>query len=421
MHIGSFAAGANMKKAIISICFLLILVLGLSVCSGENPEPAKTGQEPTRKSSTPKMDIDKMDIPERLKKAIKEGKIPRERIREILARQQGDAPLVEIKPVKQKSINAYLVLNGTVEPEKTVEVYSRLTSYTLKIIREEGDYVKPDDVLALLDDTEIRISYRQARLQLQQSEIILKDEEKNLKRNQELKKNELISEQDFQAFEANYKKVKIDFENNRENFKNLELQLSYTQIRSPVEGYVTRRLIEVGDRVTAGQQAYTIEDFSPLLIRVYVPTVDILNLKKGMSAVITTDVLKRRTFMGKIKLINPRIDVQSGTVKVTVEIFDKTQTLKPGMFVEVKITVSNNPRARIIPKKALVFQQNQSFVFVFRQGQVFQRQIKIGISEGDDMEVLEGLEPGEQVVVVGVESLKNGMKVSLARQGSGTK
>lgn len=412
-----------MKQAILFICFPLILVLGLNVCSNENQNPDKSRQKPTqaRNNSIQKMDIDKMDIPDRLKKAIKEGKIPPERVREILAGQQGDTPLVEVQPVQQKSINAYLVLNGTVEPEKSVEVYSRLAAYTLRIVREEGDFVKPNDVLALLDDTEIRISYRQAGLQLQQSELTLKDEEKNFNRNRELKETELISEQDFQSSEAAYQKARIDFENNRQNFKNLELQLSYTRIRSPVEGYVTRRLIEVGDRVTAGQQVFTIEDFSPLLIRVYVPTVDIINLKTGMSARITTDILKRKTFSGTVKLINPRIDVQSGTVKVTVEVFDDTQALKPGMFVEVKIAVTKNPRALAVPKKALVYEQNQSWVFVFRQGQAFRRLIKTGISEGENLEVLEGLESGEKVVVVGVENLKDGMKVRLAGQGSGSR
>jgi multidrug efflux pump subunit AcrA (membrane-fusion protein) len=113
------------------------------------------------------------------------------------------------------AIKSYLILNGTVEPEKSVDIHSRLEAYIPKINREEGDYVKPDDLLALLDDTEIRIRHQQARLQLQQSEINLKDEEKNFRLNRELKETDLISEQDFQASETNFQKAKIDFENNQ--------------------------------------------------------------------------------------------------------------------------------------------------------------------------------------------------------------
>jgi RND family efflux transporter MFP subunit len=324
---------------------------------------------------------------------------------------------VKVERVQRQKINAFLVLNGVVEPERKVEVYSRLSAYVKKITKEEGDFVKKDDVLALLDDTEILISYRQAQIQLEQTKLTLKDEDTNYRRSQELKKREMISEQDFQLSQANYNKAKLDHQTKLENFKDLELQLSYTKIKSPVEGYVTERLTEVGDRVNANQHVYTVEDFSPLLVRVYVPTVDIVNLKTQMQVQVVTDVLKGMIFEGKVKLINPRIDVQSGTVKVTVEVFDHTRKLKPGMFVETRIVVRNKPDALVVPRKSISFEQNQPYVFIFNfQGrQVSKHSIKTGISEGDYIEVVEGLKEGDRIVTIGVEGLKDEMKVRVAR------
>ena len=328
---------------------------------------------------------------------------------------RGSAPSVQIERVKKQTINAFLVLNGVVEPEKKVEVYSRLSAYVKSIVKEEGDIVRRNDILAYLDDSEIKIGYQQARIQLSQADISLKDEKENHERNLALKKDDLISEKDFQTSELNYKKAKLEYENKLEEFRNLELQMNYTKIESPVEGYVTERMIEVGDKVNNNQQVYTVEDFSPLLIKVYVPTSDIINIQKGMDSEVSSDILKGVKFNGKIKLINPRIDVQSGTVKVTVEVFDESGKLKPGMFVEVKIVISNKTDALVVPKKSIVYKKNKTFVFIFDKMQVFQREIKTGISEGDNIEIIEGLEQGDTIVTVGVETLKDKMRVKVIR------
>lgn len=387
----------------------------------EKGKKAENGNAGQKKEG--EIDIDKLDIPDRMKEAIKSGRIPMDRVKQFLEMRKGmgNAPMVKVEQVQRKGINAFLVLNGAVEPERKVEVYSRLSAYVKEIVKEEGALVKKGTVLALLDDTEIRISYRQAEIQLQQAELTLKDEETNIQRSKELKEKDMISEQDFQLSQSNYNKAKLDHQNKQENFKDLELQLSYTRIKSPVDGYVTERLIEVGSRVNANQQVFTVEDFSPLLVKVYVPTSDIVNLETGMATEVTSDVLNGMLFKGKIKLINPRIDVQSGTVKVTVEVFDKTMKLKPGMFVETRILIRSRPDAVVIPRKSVSYKENEAFVFVFdRQGmQVSKRVIETGISEGDNIEVTGGLEPGERIVTVGVEGLKDKMKVNVQGFGSG--
>jgi membrane fusion protein (multidrug efflux system) len=384
--------------------------------TGKKDGDVKAGKEEKKGEE---IDIDKLDIPDRMKEAIKSGRIPNERVKEFLEMRKSGAnlPAVNVERVQRQKINAFLVLNGVVEPERKVEVYSRLSAYVKNIIKEEGDFVKKGDVLALLDDTEIIISYRQAQIQLEQAKLTLKDEETNYQRSEELKKTEMISEQDIQLSQATYNKAKLDLQTKLENFKDLELQLSYTKIKSPVEGYVTERLMEVGSRVNANQHIYTVEDFSPLLVRVYVPTADIVNLKTEMEAQVVTDVLKGMVFEGRVKLINPRIDVQSGTIKVTIEVFDSTRKLKPGMFVETRIVVSNKPDALVVPRKSIVYEQNQPYVFVFNfQGmQVSKRSIKTGISEGDNIEVAEGLQEGDRIVTVGVEGLKDKMPVRVAR------
>ncbi len=410
-----------MNRHIVIFMIITSLAIGFVSC-GKPGQPTPDGNDGNPKAEKKaggdeKIDIDKLDIPPRMKQAVKDGNIPMSRVKEMLERRKGNegAPNVEIARVERKPIHSYLILNGTVEPERKVEVYSRLSAFVKKLPAEEGDRVKVGQILALLDDSEIRIGYQQAKIQLEQAKLTLDEEKNNYTRNKELNENNLISEQIFQASEATFRKAKLEYENNLENFKNLKLQLAYTRITSPVSGYVTERLIEVGSKVTANQQVYTVEDFDPLLIKVYVPTSDIVNLKQGMTAAINTDILKGMTFEGTVKLINPRIDVQSGTIKVTIEVMDHGLRLKPGMFVEVKIMVSDKNDAMVIPRKSIQYKQNNPFVFIFKRGEVSRRDIKTGIAEGDDIEVLEGIDDGEAVVTVGVETLKDNMKVNVAR------
>jgi len=385
----------------------------------ESAVPTKPGQKPGSKPQRGEdIDVDKLDIPDNLKEAIKSGRIPKDRIQEILAQVRGGevaAVPVSVAPVQRKNLNSYLVLNGIVDPERKVEIFSRLSAYVKEIVKEEGAYVKENDVLALLDDTEIKISYEQAKIALEQAKLSLEEAENNYLRYQELIKRELVSEQDFQTQEAQYNQRKLDYQNRMENYKNLQLQLNWTKIRALSEGYITERLIEVGDRVNANQQVYTIEDFKPLLIRVFVPTSDSIKLETGMAAEVMTEILKGTVFEGAVKLINPRIDVQTGTVKVTVEVLDESLRLKPGMFVEVRIAIGMKENVLVIPLKAILYKQNKTYVFVLNQNQVSQREILLGLSEEDHVEVTSGLDRGEVIVVVGVEGIKDGQRVDVVQ------
>ena len=412
------------KLLILVLTVFLALAVGCSK-SGDSSQgrdgnsPANPGEKRpgSKRPESGEIDIDSLDIPDQMKEAIKSGKIPPEQVQEMIARFQGggDALPVSVAPVQRQDLNSYLVLNGIVEPERKVEIFSRLSAYVKQIVKEEGAYVNENTILALLDDTEIKIGFEQAKIQLEQARLTLEEAEKNYTRNQELMKRELISEQEFQTQEAVFKQRKLDYQNRQESYKDLELQLNYTKIRALSEGFITERFIEVGDRVNANEQVYTIEDFKPLLIRVYVPTSDAIKLEVGMSAEVMTEVLQGAVFNGDIKLINPRIDNQTGTVKTTIEVFDESFRLKPGMFVEVRIAIGAKENVLVIPRKAILYKQNKTYVFVMNRNQVSQREISMGLTEEDEVEVTNGLVEGDVIVVVGVEGLKDGQRVDVVQ------
>jgi RND family efflux transporter MFP subunit len=418
------------KLSILLLIVLFALTVGCSKSgeSGQDPQAKQTaensndtkrpGQKPgSKRAGEGEIDVDSLDIPDRMKEAIKSGKIPPEQVQEMLAKFQGggDALPVSVAPVERQDLSSFLVLNGIVEPERKVEIFSRLSAYVKQIVKEEGAYVRENEVLALLDDTEIKIGFEQAKIQLEQAKLSLEEAEQNYNRNKELIDRELISQQEFQTQEAVYKQRNLDYQVRQENYKDFELQLNYTKIKALSEGFITERLIEVGDRVNANEQVYTIEDFKPLLIRVYVPTSDAIKLETGMSAQVMTEVLQGAMFDGSVTLINPRIDTQTGTVKVTVEVTDDSLRLKPGMFVEVRIAIGAKENVITIPRKAILYKQNKTYVFVMNRNLVSQREIELGLTEEDYVEVTSGLDEGEVIVVVGVEGLKDGQRVDVVQ------
>ncbi len=404
-----------MRKLIMIVTLAAALTLPFGCGSSDGGGTEMRASRSQGESS--EIDVDKLDIPDRMKEAIKSGQIPPEQVQEMLARFQGggDAVPVSVAQVERSNLNSYLVLNGIVEPERKIEIFSRLSAYVKSIVKEEGDFVRKNEVLATLDDTEIKISFQQAQIQLDQAKLSLEEESKNYERSQELKKRELISEQEFQTSEALYKQRQLELADRQESFKNLQLQLNWTRIRSLSEGYITERLIEMGDKVNANQQVYTIEDFRPLLIRVFVPTSDAIKLTTGLDSEVTTDIIPGAVFPGEVKLINPRIDVQTGTVKVTVEVDDETLRLKPGMFVEVRIVIGMKEDVLVIPRKAILYKQNKTYVFVTERGQATQREVSLGLTEEDYVEVTDGLTEGEAIVTVGVESLKDGQRIEVVQ------
>lgn len=403
-----------MKHAWIGLIVVTVLI---SACGGDKEKKQGEKSPPAGKAASVKAEGKDSKLPSRLQQAVKDGKLSAEQARQIMARRVGgaDKPLVRLGKASRGEIRNHLVLNGTVEPERSVEVYSRLAAYVEAVIREEGVQVKQGDILARLDDTEISISHQQAKIQLEQARLTLEEEKNNHERNKELKDNELISDMDFQASEARFRQARLEVENKTENFKNLDLQLNYTRVRAPVSGFVTQRLIEVGDRVTANQHVYTVEDFSPLLIRVFVPAADIGKLKTGMTADVSSDTLSGRAFQGRIKLINPRIDVQSGTVKVTIEVNDASLTLKPGMFVEVNIITRSRDDALVIPRTAVVYQRDQVLVFRYRDGKAVAAPVTVGVTEDDRVEIVKGIDEGETIIIQGAEVLKDGTEVSVLK------
>ncbi len=328
---------------------------------------------------------------------------------------------------KREPISTYIVSNTTLEAIRKVTVYARLDAIVEEILVEEGAVVREEDVLLRLEDREVRNEYEQAgiavdeaKLGLEQADIQVQFSVVTYERALDLFQQNLISKQEFDQVSLTNRSDTLGEERARQQLEAAQarlraatIQLEYTEIFSPIDGVITERLVEVGDRVNGNEEVFSVEEFPPLWARIFVPERDLPQLKVAQKAQVRVDTFPDRDFEAAIKMINPTVDASSGTVKVTFEM-ERTDRLRPGMFGTVYIATETRPDAIVIPKKAVLRERDENRIFVITaENLVEKREVVLGFSEEDRVEILEGIQEGEDVVTVGYEGLADGYAVNI--------
>lgn len=309
---------------------------------------------------------------------------------------------VKGEPVTRGDMNAYIETYSRLEAERQVTVLARTTGLVETLAAEEGDQVRQGQVLVRLNKDELRLNWQQAKESLA-------DANANYDRIKALHERSMVSQSEYEA-------ARLRLDNDKIDFKEAELNLSYADIAAPIAGVITQRAVELGDLVRGNEEVFVIADRDPLLVRIYAPEQRMYQLHPGQEATIAVEALPDTTFRGRIRMISPEVNPASGTVKVTLEVAD-TGVLKPGMFATVRIITEQRPQTLIIPKKALILETDEDDVFVIKGGAVRRASVELGLVEGDQVEVVSGLSAGDQVVTVGHEGLKDGAPVRLAGEG----
>ena len=335
---------------------------------------------------------------------------------------------VKATRVVRRTISRYLLSNTSLESIRKVTIFAKVNALVEEILVEEGDRVTKNQLLARLDDREIRnehdqarIAVDQARLTLEQAEVKARLSEANYRRSQGLVEQKLISPQEHDqtalANETDALGLKVAAQQRDGAVSRLEasrLQLDYTEIRSSIDGLITRRMIDVGGRVNVNESLFDVEDVNPLWARIYLPERELSQIRLGQPAELRMQAFPNETFTGSIKMISPTVDSESGTIKVTLEIARHRNVLRPGMFGTVHIATETRPSALVIPKRAIVRERDEDRVFIVdAEGRARKRTVEIGFREENDLEVTSGLSEGEAIVTVGQQGLNDGYPVSV--------
>jgi RND family efflux transporter MFP subunit len=305
---------------------------------------------------------------------------------------------VQVAPVSRQAISQYLETNGVLEAENEVDLVARLTGPITELLVEEGLQVSKDQCLARIDDRDARNQVAIAKVSYHQAELALE-------------RAQASWDEDLISREA-YDKAVSDMESAAAQLADRELDLSYTEIRAPFKGLIVTRYIKQSQHVSTGTSLFRISDFNPLLCPIQVPEKDLASLRIGQPAHLRVEAFPDERFSARVLRISPTVDSSTGTIKVTLEVEGRGR-LRPGMFASVFLVIDRHESALVIPRDALVLDSIGDTVFV-RDGEVSaRREVKLGFRELDLIEVLEGIEDGEEVIILGQEGLTDGTPIQV--------
>ena len=304
---------------------------------------------------------------------------------------------VEVAIPGRADIYATYEATTTIASDADAPAVAKVGGDVVDLFVEEGDQVKAGDALAQLDGERLRLEMLSARAQLDQ----VRGE---FERYTDLAARGLVSEAMFEGLKYDLEALKATYDLARLNYE-------YSVIRAPIDGIVSAREIKLGQNVNVDDVVFRITDTNELLAYLQIPQAELAKFEAGHTATLSVDAMPDTVYTASIQRISPTIDVRNGTFRATAFVDNRSGELAPGMFARFTIAYEKHANALVIPKRALVAEDDQTAVYVVEDGEVSQRDIEVGIENGELVEIVGGLDGDEEIVVVGHSGLRDGSKV----------
>ena len=303
--------------------------------------------------------------------------------------EEEETPAIPVETSTATRGDIYATYSGTapVEAFTDATVIAKVGGEVRKIYVEEGDDVKAGQILARLDGDRLR-------LEQEQTEANLRKLQRDYQRNVDLNDRGLISEGDFE-------KIRYEMESLEATNKLAKLQLSYADIRAPINGVISERFIKIGNTLERETPTFQVTSLEPLVSYLHVPEREFRRIRAGQDAALVIDALGGEMFPATVARVSPIVDPITGTFKITIEVSDETRRLKPGMFARVGIVYDMHANALQVPRSALIDEVGSTSIFVVEEDVAHLRQVETGFSGSGLVEIISGLTDSDIFVAIG--------------------
>lgn len=312
--------------------------------------------------------------------------------------QDGDAVYVQAEKIHTTSLPLEVHAIGNLVA-KSVEITPEQPGHVQKILFTDGSFVKQGTLLIQLDDAIYKAKLISAKAQLAYSEM-------DYKRKAFLGKSGAIAKQAIDAADA-------DLKEKRANADESGVMVNKMALTAPFDGVVSKCKVNPGDYVTTGSSIVTITDTKHLHIEYNVPEKYLPLLKLGQEVKITTSTYPDQTFTGKVAYIAPTINIENRSVGIYADVPNQENKLAPGMFVNVLQFLGTDEHALMVPARSLVPVLDGEQVFKIVDGKAYAVPVQIGKRAGENVEITQGLAPGDVVITDGQLKVKNNMPVKV--------
>lgn len=331
---------------------------------------------------------------------------------------------VAVVPVALQDVPVYIDALGTVTPTRSVTVVSQVDGILSSVEFKEGQHVSKGQVIARIDDRALKAQLAVAKGTLAHDQAVLSNAQRDLARYRDLVKAGSTSQQTLDTQAALVQEQQGTVAADQGNVQNLEVQLSYCTITSPVDGVVGLRLVDPGNYVTTTSTTgiVVITQMNPATVVFAVPEDDLGSIDQAMArgsvTVLAYDRNKKTLLAtGSLLALDNQVDTSTGTIKVKAQFDDAGDALFPNQFVNARLKADTLSQVAVVPTRAIQHGSKGDLVFVVNGDKAALRNVKTGPSMGDVSAILDnGVKPGEQVVTEGADKLDDGSPVKVVAQ-----
>ncbi len=314
--------------------------------------------------------------------------------------QQGESSALKVNgySIKPDVVQDKIFTTGNVLANEEVELKSEVSGKVTKIHFEEGSRVSKGQLLLKINDSEL-----QAQLKRAQYRLNLASEREE--RQKKLLEKGGISQEDYDATlnEVNVLKSEIAL---------IEAQIEKTEVRAPFDGQVGLKYISDGSYISPTTRIASLQDINPVKIDFSVPERYVNTVEIGDNITFSVQGTEE-TFKGDIYAIEPRIDSQTRTLQIRAKSDNKKGLLVPGAFADLELIFDTVEDALMLPTMALVPELQGQKVFLFKDGVVAEQPVQTGIRTDQNVQIIDGLQPGDTVLTTGLLQVREGMSVEL--------
>lgn len=344
-----------------------------------------------------------------------------------------EIPVVSVEKVGVEDVEIYGDYVGRIRAHQFVEVRARVEGFLERMAFAEGTYVKKDQILFVIDQRQYKAKVDKARAQLRKDSALVLKTRRDLERIRPLFEQNAASRLDLDNATAAYETAVASMGMSRADLVQAEQELSYTYVRSPISGYISERLVDLGTLVGTGGKSLlaTVVKSDTVLIDFSMTALDYLKSKerninlgqrdssRSWQPYVTITLPDNSTYpyKGLVDFAEPQVSPKTGTFSVRAEMPNPDHVLLPGQFTKVHALLDVRENATVVPQKALIIEKGGAYVFVMRRDSTAERRfIELGPEFGNKVVVERGLAPGETIISEGYHKLTPGMKVRVANR-----
>jgi multidrug efflux system membrane fusion protein len=336
-------------------------------------------------------------------------------------RRVGPGSPVIVAKALQKDVPLQVKAVGRVEAYSTVSVKAQVGGEITRVYFKEGQDVKKGELLFTIDPQPYAIALKQAASLLEKDRALLKNAEADVKRYEELVQKDYVTKEQYDQLVANRAVLTASVKADEANVADAKLQLDRCQIRSPIDGRTGSLLIHSGNIIRANDtvSAVVIYQITPTYVAFSVPEQNLPRIKEFMAKedlkveAMVSDV-NSPSIPGVLTFVDNSIDRATGTILLKATFPNKDQSLWPGQFLNVVLTLTTEKNVVVVPSQAIQTSQSGQYVFVIKDDMTAEmRPVKVDRSVGEVTVVAEGLKSGEKVVTDGQLRLVPGARVEI--------